>query len=90
MRAVVRGIETGATVAIKFVDMKPEDDKSKKPEKPEKPAQKPEKPAADLHSLHAGGGNRTASRSLDHPDARVAKERLIGMKELFERGDATA
>jgi len=87
MRAVVRGIETGATVAIKFVDMKPEDDKSKKPEKP---AQKPEKPAAHLHSLHAGGGNRTGSRSLDHPDARVAKERLIGMKELFERGDATA
>ena len=38
--------------------------------------------------------NRTASRSLDHagdPDARVAKERLIGMlKELFEREDAAA
>jgi len=47
-------------VAIKFVDMKPEDDKSKKP-------------ATDLHSLHAGGGNRTASRSTDHPDARVAR-----------------
>lgn len=37
--------------------------------------------------------NRTASPSLDHagdPDARVAKERLIGMKELFERGGVTA
>ena len=37
---------------------------------------------------------RTASRSLDHagdPDARVAKERLIGMlKGLFKRGGATA